>query len=200
VVGRGEPASDGRTARRDRNRELVLDTVLELFSEGRVAPSAAEVAERAGVSLRSVFRYFDDTEALARAAMARHHERIEPLLDLPHPGEGPLADRVDVLTRQRLRLYRTVAPVARVAVVRASTDRQIAAQLASMRAQLRDQAAAMFAPELEPLPVAERRAALDAVDALLQFESVEHLRRRLGRSEARTAEVLGRALRALLAS
>ena len=62
-----EPAVDGRTARRDRNRDAVLDAVIELFTEGHVGLVAADVAERSGVSLRSVYRYFDDLEALARA-------------------------------------------------------------------------------------------------------------------------------------
>ena len=39
---RGEP--DGRKARRTRNREAVLDAVLELFGEGIVEPAAPDVA------------------------------------------------------------------------------------------------------------------------------------------------------------
>ena len=64
-------SSDGRTARRDRNREAVLDAVLELFSEDAASPAPDDVAARSGVSLRSVYRYFDDMETLIRAAMAR---------------------------------------------------------------------------------------------------------------------------------
>ena len=61
-----EPTSDGRTARRDRNRDAVLDAVLDLFGEDSLAPAPAEVAERSGVSLRSVYRYYEDRDALYR--------------------------------------------------------------------------------------------------------------------------------------
>ena len=45
--------ADGRTARRDRNREAVLDAVLDLFADGAIAPAPAEVAARSGVSRRA---------------------------------------------------------------------------------------------------------------------------------------------------
>ncbi len=91
---------DGRTARRDRNRDLVLDAVIDLFGEGRLSPNATDVATRSGVSLRSVYRYFEDQDALVRAAIARHAERIAPLLEVPDPGEGPLDDAGDPLRRR----------------------------------------------------------------------------------------------------
>ena len=71
MTGVVDETTDGRTARRDRNRELVLDAALELFREGHLEPTALQVAERSGLSPRSVFRYFEDTEALLRAAIAR---------------------------------------------------------------------------------------------------------------------------------
>jgi AcrR family transcriptional regulator len=85
---------DGRTARRDRNSEAVLDAVRELFIEGNYTPTAEAVAARSGVSLRSVYRYFEDTEALFRAAIARRVAQAEPLFVFPDLGEGELDDRI----------------------------------------------------------------------------------------------------------
>ena len=48
------------------------------------------------------------------------------------------------------------------------------------------------------MTAARRRAAVAAVDTLLQFESAEHLRVRLGLSTAQAADVLRRSLTALL--
>jgi len=84
---------DGRTARRDRNREAVLDAVLELFSEGNLAPSPDDVAQRAGISLRSVYRYVADSDGLIRDAIERHTERIAPLFLIEDIGEGPFEKR-----------------------------------------------------------------------------------------------------------
>ena len=63
-----EPQVDGRRARRHRSRDLAVDALLDLLDEGVVRPTAQQVAERSGVSLRSIFRIFDDVESLNAAA------------------------------------------------------------------------------------------------------------------------------------
>ncbi len=188
---------DGRTARRDRNRDVVLDAALELFAEGHIEPNAMLVADRSGLSERSVFRYFEDTDALLRAAIARHLERTLPLFEVPGLGEGPFADRVDRLVTHRLKLYAAVAPTARAAVYRAHTNELIRGQLEQARERLRVQLEAMFAPELTAMPAAKRRATLAAADALFQFEAVEHLCVHLELTTAQADEALRNALTAL---
>ncbi len=179
---------DGRTARRDRNRDLVLDAVIDLFTEGTLAPTAADVATRSGVSLRSVYRYFEDQDELVRAAIARHAERVAPLLEVPEPGDGPLEDADRAVRRAtHLRLYEAAAPTARGhAAARAEEPLPAASRWRRARATLRDQTEAMFAPEL--VGDARRRNAGPSsavADTLLQFESAEHLRVRLGLSPPR---------------
>ncbi|MCU1498605.1 MAG: putative TetR family transcriptional regulator [Acidimicrobiales bacterium] len=189
---------DGRTARRDRNREAVLDAALDLFSEGHLNPSAPDVAARSGVSLRSVFRYYEDTEALLRAAMARNFERVSPLFHIADLGQGPLEERLERYVAGRLCLYEAVAPMARAAIVRAAGNALIAAQLDGTRSAGRAQLEEMFAPELTALPPPDRRAATAAADTLMQFESLEHLHVRGGLSPSETAAVLRSGLRSLL--
>jgi AcrR family transcriptional regulator len=167
---------DGRTARRDRNRDSVMDAVIDLFTEGRNPPSAPEVAERSGVSLRSVYRYFDDHDDLITTAMARHVERNEPLFGLDTDSTAPLPDRVGRLLDARLALYAAVADTVRVAIIRSGDIPSIAGQLAARRRLLREQTAELFAPELAALDAPTAQAVLGAVDALTQFEAPEHLR------------------------
>jgi AcrR family transcriptional regulator len=198
TINGDRPPVDGRTARRDRNRELVLDAVIELFTEDQLAPNAADVAERSGVSLRSVYRYFEDHEALVRAAIARHAERIAPLIDVPDVGVGPLAERIDRFVDQRMRLYDTAAPTVRATLLRAPGNALLGEQIERVRTRLSEQTEAMFAPELAAMAPPQRRAAAAAVDTLLQFESAEHLRVRLGLSTGQAADVLRRSLTALL--
>lgn len=193
-----DAAVDGRTARRDRNRELVLDAVIELFTEDQLAPNAADVAARSGVSLRSVYRYFEDLDELMRAAIARHAERVAPLYEVPDVGVGPIEHRITRLVSWRTRLYEAAAPTARAALQRAPANPLLREQMERVRATLRGQTEAMFAPELTTMTAAERRAALGAIDTLLQFESAEHLRVRLGYSLAQTNDILSRTLTALL--
>jgi AcrR family transcriptional regulator len=82
VTDAGETEGDGRTARRERNREAVVTALLGLYREGVMTPSADEIATRAGVSARSLFRYFTDVDDLAFAAVARQAEHLMPLLAL----------------------------------------------------------------------------------------------------------------------
>lgn len=193
-------SSDGRTARRDRNREAVLDAVLDLFADGALTPVPAEVAERSGVSLRSVYRYFDDMEALVRAAIARNLARMGPYFDLDDPGAGPLADRIERTVAARLRLHEGIAPMARAAIARAPQNPIIAERLEETRLLLRRQVEEMFAPELARLEAEPAGDLVAAVDVLLEMDSMEHLRhhRRMSASEAQ--RVLVGAVGALFAS
>lgn len=192
-------ATDGRTARRDRNREAVLDAVLDLFREDAMTPSPADVAERSGVSRRSVQRYFDDMDALVRAAMVHHLERVAPLLALADVGVGPLPGRIERLVEARLRLYEAVAPMARAALLRVRANPLIAERLLEGRARMRSQIDDMFAPELAALPADAAADVAAALDVLLGFEGLEHLSQVRELDEAASRRVLVRAIGALLA-
>jgi TetR/AcrR family transcriptional regulator, regulator of autoinduction and epiphytic fitness len=195
-----DPAVDGRTARRDRNRDLVLDAVIELFTEDQLAPNAADVAARSGVSLRSVYRYFEDHDSLVRAAINRHAARVAPLFEVPALGEGTLDERITRLVTLRVRLYEAAAPTARAATLRSSANPLLHDQMERVRTRLRNQTEAMFAPELTAMSASQRRAISAAADTLMQFESAEHLRVRCGFSPAQTTDILVRTLTALLTS
>ena len=83
------PPVDGRRARRHRSRDLAVDALLDLLGEGVLRPTAQQVAERSGVSLRSIFRIFDDVESLNAAACARQLSRVRHLfVDVPADGHA----------------------------------------------------------------------------------------------------------------
>jgi AcrR family transcriptional regulator len=188
---------DGRVARRDRNRVAVLDAVIELFADGDLEPSPEAVARRVGLSLRSVYRYFDDRDALIRAAIDRQVEQVMPLFVIPAIGRGPLDERVERFVACRLRLYEQVAAAARATRARAATDEIVRRQLEVTRRALRDQIERHFAPELDAL--ADRGGArLAAIDALCSFEALDHYRAHRGFSPGETHGLLVDALHALL--
>lgn len=196
TVGTG--TIDGRNARRDRNRGAVLDAVIELFTEGEFDPNPEVVAERVGVSARSVYRYFEDHDALVRAAIDRKQEQVRPLLVIHEIGEGDLDDRIERFVDARLRLYEAIAPVARVARARATVVPIMREQIEQTRQRLREQMEKHFAPELRSLDARSRRAASGAIDALSEFESLDHLRLHRGFSARETRMVLMDAIHALL--
>lgn len=184
---------DGRRARREQNRAAVLDALAELYREGTYAPSAGEIAERAGLSSRSLFRYFDDVDDLSRAAIDQQLARARPLLAVDVGSRDPTATKVERLVDARLRLYEAIAPAARAARICAWRHPVIAGQVAASRSYLRHQLECLFAPELAALGPGRAAGALAAIDALCSFESAELLRgeQRLSRTQAAAALVHG---------
>jgi AcrR family transcriptional regulator len=191
-------AVDGRSAIRDRNRDAVLDAVLDLFSEDNLSPGPEEVAGRAGLSVRSVYRYFDDHDALSRAAIERQLERVGPLLLLPAIGEGALDDRIARFVEARLRLQAAAGPALRATRIRATFDPVVRDQFEADRVRLREQIGRQFAPELSAMAPDRARSRLAAVDALSAFESVDHYLVHRAFDPAEAAALLADALRALL--
>src|SRR4051812_19171062 len=109
------PLEDGRRNRRERNRESVVSAMLSLFDQRNFSPSAEEIAAEAGLSARSIFRYFDDIDDLCRAAISRQLERVLPTLDFDAAPGQPLDVRIDSVVRQRLGMFDAMGPVGQVA-------------------------------------------------------------------------------------
>lgn len=176
-------AVDGRRLRRQQNREAVLDALVALFEEGSYHPTTDEIAERAGISPRSLFRYFVDADDLAQAVIDREIRSSQPLLEVDVDPDLPVEGRVQRFVEARVRMYESIAPTARAARVAATRNAVIAAQLRQRRALLRAQVRELLAPPDHLLP---------AVDALCSFEAYELLRhdQRLSRARATDALVL----------
>ncbi len=192
---------DGRRLRRDRNRDAVVDAMLALYAEGQLAPSSEEIAARAGLSPRSLFRYFDDIDDLCRAAIARQHERVGPFVELQTDPSATLAERIAVVVDQRIRLFEAIGSVGEVSRLRAPFQPLIATELAASRAYLRRQLRRAFAAELDALDALghDRGAAvLAAADVVTSFEAYQLLRHDQQLASARAADVLVEALTRLL--
>jgi AcrR family transcriptional regulator len=186
--------ADGRRVRREHNREAVVQALLSLYRSGELAPSVADIAEQAGLSARSLFRYFDDVDDLVQSAITRQRDRLAPLWPLTIDTTAPLRERISVFVRHRIRLFEEMGRVAQVARMRAPVQPLVAKELSAVRAELRDQLHHAFAPELSSAD-SSRTA---AIDVLCSFESYQLLREDHGLSRARAATVLGSSLHALL--
>lgn len=170
------PRSDGRRAWRERNRLAVVDALLDLYAEGKIRPGAQELADRAGLSRRSVFRYFDDLDDLDRTAIARQQERVRHLVELPGIGEGPLEDRIGRLAAHRVALFSAIAPAARVSRARAAFQAVIGEELAQSRRLFARQIERHFAFELSGMTDDQRAKTAGAADVASSFETYDLLR------------------------
>src|SRR6202167_1781462 len=94
-----EPA-DGRAARSLRSRRAIVDAMRALHAEAYLRPTAPRVAERAGVSVRTVWQQFADMETLLVEADRRDNEILRSLMKQIDPDQ-PLAARIELFTGQR---------------------------------------------------------------------------------------------------
>ncbi len=177
------PAVDGRRARRDRSRVAVIDAVFALVRDGKVPPTAETVAERAGVSVSSIFRNFDGLDDMQRQAFDVFRERYVHLFDPVVAADAPRRQRVEGHVKSRLALLQAVGPMMQVARHRALDYQPMAEGVARSRSQMSDQTRAHFTPEAVQLSPASAANLLAVIDALTSPEAYEVLRAAHGRSD-----------------
>jgi AcrR family transcriptional regulator len=103
------PLADGRRERSRSSRSKIVAALLDLVGKGDVSPSAARVAEVAGVGLRSVFRHFEDMDALYREMGEVIEARVLPILLQPPTGET-WKDKMFDLAERRAKVFETIMP------------------------------------------------------------------------------------------
>ena len=176
----------------------MVDALLDLYQEGNLRPGTDAIAERAGISPRSLFRYFEDTDDLADEAVTRQLARAAPLVAIDVPADAPVGDRVAALVAQRFRLFDSVGQAARVSRLRAPFQSRLARTLTESRRYLRGQLRTLFAPELAALGDERGAGTLAAVDVLSSFESYQLLTEDQSLPEDEAMAVVRRALTILL--
>lgn len=188
---------DGRLARAHRTRAAVIDALLALIEEGDLRPTAPRVAERAGVSLRSVFQHFDDMEALVTEAANVAFARVQPILEPLSPA-GPLERRVAAWAAQRARLYESLSAVRRAAALQEPFSHALARLRERTQRWSASDLEATFAAELQGVAGAERKELVATIEAATSGDVWDHLRLRAGLSPAAARRSLERVLNALL--
>jgi AcrR family transcriptional regulator len=83
--------------------------MLDLVGHGDVAPSAARVAEVAGVGLRSVFRHFDDMDELYREMGDVIEARVMPII-LQAPSGATWKEKLFDIADRRAQVFETILP------------------------------------------------------------------------------------------
>lgn len=192
-----EPREDGRTARSRRTRVTVVDALLALQEEGNLAPTAQQVAERAGVALRTVFGHFCDMETLWAEAGLRELEKLGRLAG-PVPPDLPLAERIERFAASRARVLEALMPVMRAARLREPTSPQLAQNRAMFIQVGDDEVRSVFRTELAPLDDGAQRALLDALYVAAAGPTWEVLRHDRDLDVAAAQAVVRRTLTALL--
>lgn len=145
------PLPDGRNERSRRTRTAVIDAVLELNQEGELSPSAKRVAERAGISARTMYLHFADMESLFVEAGDRFLNRLAGIGE-PVPPNAPLATRLDLFCARRVQVLEALLPVFRASRLRQPFSRALQSNRDRYVTASDLEVDAVFARELDPLP------------------------------------------------
>ena len=132
MVSSADIRTDGRIQRSERSRGAIVQAMVDLIGEGELAPTAQQVAARADVGVRTVFRHFSDMESLYAAMNDVIQERHAASF-APGGADADLATRIEGLLAQRFELLERLAPFirasdrprARSAFLRAQHDRDV---------------------------------------------------------------------------
>lgn len=107
-----EDREDGRTLRAVRSRNSIIDAMYALIEEGVMRPTAKQVAEKAGVGIRTVFRHFDDMQGL-QVEVARRVAEEAGAVFLAGKPEGDFERRCRDLVACRVAFFEKLGPFKR---------------------------------------------------------------------------------------
>lgn len=188
---------DGRRLRSERTKQLIIEAYLDLLRESPQVPTAVQIAERAGYSVRSVFERFADLLTLSLAvadyafvqgaaqAAARHVDADRQTRLRSH-----VETRANVCERW-LPLWRTL-------VLNQNESDLLKMRIEYMREAFVARLELMYRPELAQLPEPERKQLLIALETLIDFESWGRMRERHGLSVEAACDVWINAIDRLL--
>jgi AcrR family transcriptional regulator len=193
------PRVDGRRLRSERTRQLIIDAYLAIVQETSAVPTAAQVAERAGYSVRSIFERFPDLGALRLAVtdQAIAEARTQAAL---RDTEADRATRLRSQVETRARTCEKWLPLWRVINGDQEPSPELLERLNLIRELVVRRVEHMFGPELQSLSETDRRHTLIAIEGMTEFESWARMREHFGLSFEEACEVWICALDALLPS
>lgn len=185
-------AVDGRIRRGAENRRRIRDAFIALIRQGEQSPTAEQVAEKAGVGLRSVFRHFDDMEGLYREIAQAIEAEIAPIWTTPFASRTWQGRLGEMITR-RADLFERITPF-RVASV---THRAASVFLDERQSRFAVEQRTMLEAAL-PAAMRKDAARLEALDLLFSVDSWLRLRREQKLSIAAAKAAIARAVSALV--
>ncbi len=184
--------TDGRLNRSIRTKAAIAAAFVALVDEGHLSPTSQDVAERAGVGHRTVFRHFQDMESLYGSIHDAIAQRAQPFL-LGTPFKASLDNRIRQLVEQRTRFHVRITQYRRALISRYWSSPTLQGFVHKDQAMLR-------ALTRDALPESRDLAAEDfeLLELLLSFECWARLRELQELSERRAREVIERGVRRLL--
>lgn len=172
--------------------------MIALIQEGNLQPSAIQIADRAGVSHRSIFRYFDDLDDLMRTSIEHAFADAASVGRIEHYGMGTLDERIAAFVTSRLALYRHVDGAMQVSRMKAPVIPLIDESIGRIARASRKQISRQFAPEVGTRSPQDAELLTDAILVASSYDAFTIHLRLLNSSPDRTRAAMTYSLSALL--
>ena len=169
-------SSDGRRQRSARSQPAIIEAALALMDEGALVPTAQQIADRAGVGIRSFFRHFADMDSLFLAADEMLISSYEALFEVDNRA-GTLSERVARAINLYGNAFDQLRPIILCTQAQLWRSPKLRENYAWHQKRLRKELE-LWLPEVAALPK-DRRAALHAVAS---FDMWHRLREHQGLS------------------
>lgn len=194
-----EERIDGRRQRTQITRANIVNAAIDLQNEGHMRPSMQQIAERAGVSLRTAFQHFPEKHQLTHAVLDEltRQNRIDPP-SIELAAHGALDARVRQFLDIRCRQLEGLTPHRRASNSMIATSTLLQKHRVKVRQRYRTVVETWFEAELDALPEKSRRKWLIAIATLMDWEMWQSLRTYPTRSVTEAKEALSLLLNAAL--
>jgi len=187
-----EQKIDGRLNRSVKTKAAIAAAFLEMVDEGVLSPTSEEVAKRAGVGHRTVFRHFEDMESLYVMIHEEIHRVVWPLIQ-EIPVSVPLDERIKMLVQQRMKVYKRISPFRKALFARYWNSPALQRMVKDDEKLSRSLLLGIL-PEAKALP----KSGLETLDLLLSFDAWLRMRELQQLSETQTRNVLTDAVSGVL--
>jgi AcrR family transcriptional regulator len=188
---------DGRRQRSERTRQTIVEAYLALLRENPHVPTAAQIAERAGYSVRSIFERFPDLLAL-RIAATDHAFAVGNAEAVPRNSDADRATRLRSQVETRARTCEQWLPLWRALNANQGESVELKTRIRLAREMIMKRLEFMYQPELGTLSEIDRKRTVIALEALTDFESWGRMRDLYGLTFEQACALWARAIDHLL--
>jgi AcrR family transcriptional regulator len=197
VAAETRTVSDGRRLRSERTRQHIIEAYMVLLRETPRLPTANQIADRAGYSVRSLFERFPDLLALSLAAADAAFAQANAQA-VVRDVNADRATRIRTQVKMRAQTCEEWLPLWRALILNQHLSGELQQRIRRVRAAIMARIELMYRPELSTLDPTARRRVLIALEAITDFESWSRMREKAGLSVAEACTVWIRAVDSLL--
>jgi len=173
------------------SKERIVAAAIELMAEGNPNPTADDIAKRANLGRRTVFRQFNYMEQLYEALIVEIESRLT-VIAMPL-NSSDWREQIEEIADRRVLAFQEFLPFKRVAEIHIYRSQKLKESMIRRKAIMRS-----FLESIVAKNIADNKLLFEAIDLCLSYETWERLRFQQNLSEPDAREVIGLLLSQLL--